>query len=520
MLLMEPGTDGAPAGSRVSDLLHGIEAVIWEADARTLQFLFVSEYAEPLFGYSIAEWTSRSSFWQELIHPEDRQRVFEDCLVDPADTVQHDLEHRALAADGRVVWVRNNIRVVSDSHGQPWRLQGVMMEITEHKRMEEQLRGAQRMEAIGRLAGGVAHDFNNMLAVINGYSDLLLSRGDLPGEARIQIDEIQRAGERAADLTRQLLTFSRRQVLTLRVLDLNEVVANTSSMLRRLIGEDIDLQFESDPALRKLKGDRAQIEQVLVNLVVNARDAMPQGGTLVVETQNVDLDHNSCLGPFFIQPGPYVTLSVRDTGCGMDEETQSHIFEPFFTTKPVGKGTGLGLSTVYGSVKQNGGYICVRSCPGEGTTFTIYLPCCEDVRPVRTTPTLPSPARAGTETVLLVEDEELVRGLAKSALQKSGYTVLEATDGGQALSLIHSVPGIDLLLTDVVMPGLNGRALAQRFLALQPDAKVLFMSGYPRHVIVESGGLEAGTDLIEKPFSIATLAKRVRAALDGTDGAE
>ncbi len=388
-------------------------------------------------------------------------------------------------------------------------------EITERKQLEAQLLQSQKMEAVGRLAGGIAHDFNNLLTVIKGYSELLVEEVGGDGRLRRAAEEIDKAADRAALLTRQLLAFSRRQVLEPEVLDLNDVVANMDKMLRRLIGEDIDLVSVRRPGLGRVKADPGQIEQVIMNLAVNARDAMPQGGKLTLETANVELDEVYARNHVAITPGSYVMLAVSDTGCGMDAETQARIFEPFFTTKELGKGTGLGLATVYGIVKQSGGYIWVYSEPGQGTTFKVYLPRLEEaVETAQPEREIVRPAR-GSETVLLVEDEENVRQLVRQTLEKNGYTVLEARAGAEATQLSAQHPGpIHLMLTDVVMPKMSGRELAERLALLRPGIKVLYMSGYTDNAIVHHGVLDPGTAFLQKPFTAADLGQKVREVLD------
>ncbi len=382
-------------------------------------------------------------------------------------------------------------------------------------RTQDQLLQAQKMEAIGRLAGGVAHDFNNLLTVISGRSELLLRRLRADDPLRRGLDLIHSTAERAAELTRQLLAFSRKQVLQPTVLQLNAVVAGLAPMLQRLIGEDIELLTVLDPALGPVKADSAQLEQVLMNLAVNARDAMPQGGRLALETANIPLDAAYARQHGGVDSGPYVMLAVTDTGCGMDAEIRAHIFEPFFTTKGPGKGTGLGLATVYGIVKQSGGQIWVYSEPGQGTTFKIYLPQVDGAGEM-SEPGTPLPeASQGSETILLVEDEEGVRDLARDILQANGYTVLGASYGAEAVQLCkrHAGP-IHLLLTDVVMPHMSGRQLAERLAPLYPEMKILYMSGYTDNAVVHHGVLDPGTAYLQKPFSPGSLARKVREVLD------
>jgi two-component system cell cycle sensor histidine kinase/response regulator CckA len=388
-------------------------------------------------------------------------------------------------------------------------------DVTESRALEEQLRQSQKMEAVGRLAGGIAHDFNNLLTAILGYAEIAAGRLKPEDPSRLDLSEIVKAAQRAADLTRQLLAFSRKQVLELRVIDLNRVVSNTHKILRRLIGEDVELVMSLKERLSSVKADTGQIEQVLLNLAVNSRDAMPKGGNLTIETSEVELDESYSTFHFDVPPGPYVVLAVSDTGTGMDAKTLSHVFEPFFTTKEAGKGTGLGLSTVYGVVKQSGGHVTAHSEPGVGTTFRIYLPRVEDAPETDHG----SPAHAalvgGTETVLVVEDEEAVRRLACRALEAQGYTVLSAAGAREAIRLCEEHAGkIHLMLTDVVMPGVSGRDLARSAAAIRPSLKVLFMSGYTDDAIVHHGVLDAGTPFLQKPFTPCSLAQKVRWVLD------
>ncbi len=394
-------------------------------------------------------------------------------------------------------------------------LLGVATEITERKRLEEQLLQSQKMEAVGQLAGGVAHDFNNILTAIVGYTDLLAA--ELASNVRQleDLEEIRKAARRAAALTRQLLAFSRKQVLEPRIIDLNSVVLNLDKMLRSLISENIELKTDLADNLGAARADPNQIEQVIMNLAINARDAMPDGGTVTIETGNVTLDDAYAAQHVSVIPGEYVMLAVSDTGCGMDEKTQSRIFEPFFTTKPAGRGTGLGLSTVYGIVKQTGGNIWLYSEPGKGTTFKIYLPAIaalpEDIGKVA-----PAEApRRGAGTVLVVEDDEQLRRLTHRALDAQGYTVLVADRGATALDIARRHKGeIDLLLTDVIMPDTNGRKLAETIQAARPGMRVLYMSGYPDGAIASHGMLEPGVAYLAKPFTTEAITRRVREVLE------
>ncbi|MFZ0878267.1 MAG: ATP-binding protein, partial [Candidatus Acidiferrales bacterium] len=366
----------------------------------------------------------------------------------------------------------------------------------------------------GRLAGGIAHDFNNLLMVVQGHAELLTDRLK-PGEPlRRNAEQIQEASQRAASLTRQLLAFSRKQMLAPSVLNVQTVVTDMEKILRRLIGEDIELVSVNTLDLWRVKADRSQIEQVILNLAVNARDAMPRGGKLTIETSNVEFDNSYARAPVVLAPGRYVMLAVTDNGCGMDAETQAHIFEPFFTTKEKGKGTGLGLATVYGIVKQSGGYVWVYSEPGQGTTFKVYLPRVdEDVAPKELRPG-PVALPRGTETILLVEDEQGVRDLAKEYLEMSGYTVLVAGNGSAAVELVSQHAGpIDLIMTDVVMPGMSGSELAERISALRPGIRIVYMSGYTDQSIVHHGILSSDVVLLQKPFTLSTLAHKLREAL-------
>jgi PAS domain S-box-containing protein len=382
------------------------------------------------------------------------------------------------------------------------------------KRAEEQFRQSQKMEAVGRLAGGVAHDFNNLLTVITGYAQVLLRKLPADDPSRGPVELIGKAGNRAADLTRQLLAFSRRQMLEPKVLDLNIVCADLSKMLRRMIGEDVELAAIPGADLRRIKADPGQVEQAIMNLVVNARDAMPQGGKLTIETRNVDLDASYTRTHPEVKPGAYVLLAISDTGCGMDEATKARIFEPFFTTKDVGKGTGLGLAMVYGVVKQSGGHVAVYSEVGHGTTFKIYLPSTEERLPVTAPAPRPAATPTGKGTVLLVEDEDMVRNLSRAVLQEQGYTVLEARHGKEAIGLPGpDLDNVELTVTDVVMPGMDGRDLAQHLLRRKPNMKVLYVSGYTDNAIIRSGLLEPGTAFLEKPFTPEVLARKVHEML-------
>lgn len=389
------------------------------------------------------------------------------------------------------------------------------------RRSQDEFRHAQKLQAMGQLAGGVAHDFNNLLTVITGYGEILLSTLETGDPRRASVEEILKASQRAASLTRQLLAFSRKQLMSPRILNLNTVVAETDRMLRRVIGEDIRLELRMDPSLGTVRADPGQIEQVLMNLAVNARDAMPEGGRLLIETSNVDLDEAYVREHPEARPGPHVLLSVSDTGCGMDEQVLSRLFEPFFTTKEPGKGTGLGLSTVYGIVRQSGGSIRVTSQPGKGSTFWIYLPRCSEEAGRSETPSSARHAavRLGTETILVVEDSDVVRKLVRDVLATRGYCVLEARNGREAVQVCENWNGpLHLLLTDVVMPEAGGRDLADYLTSLHPSMKVLYMSGYAETAFFARGFPREGTAFISKPFTPAQIARKVREVLDGKPG--
>jgi PAS domain S-box-containing protein len=417
--------------------------------------------------------------------------------------------------DGRPITVRLSGRAVLDERGALQGFEIIAEDVTERRQLEQQLRQAQKMEAIGQLAGGVAHDFNNLLTIITGFGQLVSDSIGCDHPLRKHVDEIVHAGERAAAVTRQLLAFSRRQVLTPRVLDLNSVVVGMGKMLTHLIAEDIQLETQLEKNLGRVKADPGQIEQVIMNLAVNARDAMPQGGKLIIETANVELDEAYERRHGLPKTGPFVTLAVSDTGCGMEAETQSHIFEPFFTTKEQSKGTGLGLATVYGIVKQTGGDIWIYSEPGRGSTFKVYLPRVEEAAETVAPAQPDGRAACGSETILLVEDEEGVRKLARSVLEAKGYRVLEAGHGEEALKVAQAYQAsIDLLLADMVMPQMSGSKLAHRLIALRPSIRVIFMSGYSDKAALQQEVLGPGTPFLQKPFTPDSLARKVREVLD------
>jgi two-component system cell cycle sensor histidine kinase/response regulator CckA len=436
-------------------------------------------------------------------------------LLEQSHTGIRGAEVRWKRKDGKELTVQLSGRAVRDESGKTLYYEMISENVTEQRRLEEEFRQAQKLEAIGRLAGGVAHDFNNLLGVIIGYSELLLEQEGLDEALTKKIEQIRKAGQRAASVTGQLLAFSRKQVLQPQALNLNSVVSDTGKMLNRLIGEDIELITVLDPRLGPVKADPTQIEQVILNLAINARDAMPQGGRLTIKTANLILQEAVAYPAFTMEPGRYVSLTISDTGAGMSPEIQSHIFEPFFTTKEEGKGTGMGLAMVYGIVKQSGGYIACDSAPGKSTTFSIYLPLAEelslDEEPHAPQPKLPQ----GSETILLVEDAEPLRILTQEFLLRLGYRVLEASSGSEALHLAQQHKGtIDLLLTDIVMPGMSGRELAMNVADRHPQVKVLYISGYTDDAIVRHGIEERAVSLLMKPFTLERLAHKLRTVLD------
>lgn len=474
---------------------------------------WISENVRALLDFSPEE-ALAATWWLDNLHPEDRERI-------PAQT-QSDLfasghathEYRFRHRNGTYRWTRGEIRLVRNATGRATEAVGSWSDITHLRQIEEQYRQAQKMEAVGRLAGGVAHDFNNLLTVINGFGEVALG-GLPPGDpGRDLLQEIVSAGERAAGLTRQLLAFSRKAIIEPRHLDLQATVADVEKMLRRIIGEDVQLAIASEPDLGTVLADPGQVEQVLLNLVVNARDAMPTGGRLSIDVRNAELDEAYARAHPDVRPGRYVVVAVTDTGCGMSAETVARIFEPFFTTKGE-RGTGLGLATVHGIVKQSGGHVAVYSEVGLGSTFRVYFPRVEHPRDALRARAAPAAVPRGSETVLLAEDEDAVRALTRHILRGCGYTVLDARDGADALRVAAEYRGkIDLLVSDVVMPGLSGRALAARLAETRPGLKVVFLSGYTDDAVVHHGIRETEVAFVQKPFTGAALAQKVREVLD------
>lgn len=474
--------------------------------------LYNSPAYQKLLGYSPEELKQTQGL--EQIHPDDREKVLEAAIEAKHSGVGRSVEYRMRHKDGRWVSLESTASVVRGSSRESEKLVIVNRDITERKNLEKRLLLSQKLEAIGRLSGGVAHDFNNLLGVILGYSEELQKRIPPEDPYREAVDEIQNAGKRGASLTRQLLAFSRKQVFESQVLDLKSIVVEASKMLERLIGEDIILDIIPIDQVGAVKADRCQIERVILNLAVNAREAMPQGGKITIELADVQLDETSPTLHRCEAPGPYVMLRVSDTGCGIDPELQLHIFEPFFTTKD--QGTGLGLATVYGVIKQSGGYLSVDSAPGKGTTFQIFLP-----RIWETADKIPEIEPSGKlipehTTVLLVEDERALRKLTCKMLLEIGFTVLEAEDAAQAIEIAKRTEApIDLLLTDVIMPGMSGWALAEMLSAQRPEMRVLYISGYPDGEIGKHGVIGAGISILRKPFTREELARSVEDARIG-----
>jgi two-component system, cell cycle sensor histidine kinase and response regulator CckA len=627
------------SGDKLADLVQSLGAIVWEADARTFRFTFVSGQAEAILGYPAAEWLADPDFWRRHTHPADLERCAKFCLDATRQERDHQFEYRMIAADGHVVWLRDIVTVKHDAHGRTM-LAGIMLDITRQKededqlhamdrfyrallenssdniamlsatgvtvyqssaverqlgyrpeeligrnnfelvhaddremamlkfqetfstddvigpvrfkgvhkdghtvmleslakrfvddagatymicntrdineqtRLEAQLSHATKMEALGQLAGGVAHDFNNLLTVITGYTEMVHERLEPGDDRRHDIEEIRRAADRATVLTSQLLAFSRKQVLHTKVQDLNTIVREVGGMIGRVIGETIELQLELAEDCAPIMADRSQVEQVLLNLAVNARDAMPFGGTLTLRTALDDVDANRAARRGAPRPGRYVCLAVKDTGSGMSSEVQRRIFEPFYTTKPPGKGTGLGLSTVYGIVKQSGGSISVDSAPHRGTTFTVHLPAATTERAQEPAAEPQPSAPPGRETVLLVEDEPRVRSLTEEILTRQGYRVFSAANGAEALRVCREHPGaIDLLVTDIVMAGMSGPELAAKIESTRPHTAVLYISGYAGDSVLGTSS-EEGVAFLQKPFTPAALARKVRDLLD------
>jgi PAS domain S-box-containing protein len=497
-------------------VLTSISDYLWtaEIDAKgNFIYRYLSPVVEKISGRPAWFYQSSPEHWLDTVHPEDRGRFQAalDRLIHRKSSSEEE-EYRIILPDGQVKWVRDSIRA-TPLDGEGIRLDGVVSDIAERKRLEEQLREAQKMEAIGRLAGGIAHDFNNLMTIVTGYGALLHEALEKNPALRDRVDQIQKAAQQANDLTRQLLAFGRRQLLKPRILNLNEILEQMEKLLRRVLSENIELKFVRDPALHPIRSDSGQIEQVIMNLVINARDSMPEGGKLIISTENAILDETYVRSHLEAKPAAYVHLSVSDTGSGMDPNVKSHIFEPFFTTKEFGKGTGLGLATVYGIVKQADGHVAVESEPGHGATFHVYLPWAEGQISTQPAIELPKPARGSAETILLVEDQEGIRNLLSVILRANGYSVISAQNGQEALAVLEGQNGrIDLLITDVVMPQMGGRELASALIRIHPETKVLFMSGHVENI---QELISPGHAFIDKPFTPEALLRRVGEILAG-----
>ncbi|MDD4091546.1 MAG: PAS domain S-box protein [Smithellaceae bacterium] len=505
---------------QLSSMISNLPGFVYRcANDHDWTMTFISGQCADLTGYSASDFLQNKITFNEIVRPDYREPLREKWQETLRRKDFFEDEYPIVAASGEIRWVWERGRGVFDPTGELLFLEGFIWDITDRKREEQekeklqaQLTQAQRMESVGRLAGGIAHDFNNMLSVILGRVDMGMMRVDPAQPLYRDLEEIRKAAERSANLTRQLLAFARKQTVSLRMLDLNETVEGMLKILRRLIGEDIELTWLPGKNLSPVKIDPGQMDQILANLCVNAKDAIKNVGRITIETGTAALDKDFCAGHSGFVPGDYVTLSVSDNGCGMNEETQNNLFEPFFTTKDIGQGTGLGLSTVYGIVKQHSGFINAESEPGKGSTFTIYLPRHEG----RTEPVKKENEAAvtGTETVLLVEDEPAILEMTRMMLHRLGYTVLSAGKPAEALELARKHAGqIHLLMTDVVMPEMNGRDLAQNITFIHPNIRRLFMSGYPADVIARQGVLDEGVHFIQKPFLMKDLAAKLRGAM-------
>ena len=508
----------------LDSIVENIPLMVFVKDAELLRFERINRAGEELLGLGREELIGKSDhdfFTKEqadFFQAKDRETLALGALVDVAE--------EPIVTKRGLRWLRTMKMAIRDEQGTAKYLLGISEDITSKREMaetlrlaEENVRRAQRLEAVGRFAGAIAHDFNNLLSVILSYTALNLGEVKPGDPLHADLREVQRAGERAADLARQLLAFSRQRVLEPHVLDLNLALGRQESMLRRLLGESVQLTLLTASGLGEIVADPGQLEQVIMNLAVNARDAMPDGGTLTIETANVDIAPELVAGPAGVVPGPYVRLSVIDSGVGMDDATRERIFEPFFTTKEPGKGTGLGLATVFGIVQQSGGAISVESKPGHGTTFDIYLPRAAASEITVALSMKPEPARGGSETILVVEDDDSLRAVVRTILRRAGYTAVEAQNGGEALLVCEEHPApIHLLLTDIVMPRMNGPRLAERLANLRPQMRVMFMSGSDEALELH-GLIEAGAAFLRKPITPDSLLRKVRGVLDAGDRA-
>jgi PAS domain S-box-containing protein len=503
---------------KLRGILDSIDDFVWSQRADTREMIFVSPSFERVYGIPADALLRNTRVWLETVHPDDRERV-ESFVPRLEATGRAAMEYRIVRPDGSVRWVHDKAWAVRDASGRLERFDGIARDITDQKSLEEQLRQSQKLEAVGLLAGGIAHDFNNLLTAIGGYAELLAARLTADRENRASAEAISRAAERAASLTRQLLAFGRKQVLQPKVFNPNRLIAEMEPLIRRLIGEDIDLSVEAAEDLGDVHADPGQLEQVLMNLVVNARDAMPRGGGLVIRTGNVEVDGGVPRDDRGLTEGSYVAVTVADSGEGMDDAVRSRVFEPFFTTKPMGKGSGLGLSTAYGIVRQSGGHIELRSTKGDGTTFRVLLPRYAGRRSAEPPAAAPRSFPVASETVLVVEDEPSVLDLAREFLEMEGYRVLAAGNGVEALGLLRRHRrDIAVLVTDVVMPQLGGLELVEAIAPEAPDLPVVFMSGYAEAVVRLEGALANGAAFVQKPFTSAVLCQAVREALTRVQG--
>ena len=503
----------AASEHRFRQMAESIDEAFWIQDLPTGKTLYLSPAFEKIWGLPVERVYEDHLAFLDLVHKEDRAAV--EAHLARQTSSPGELTYRIIRPDGNTRWIQDRAYPVVDQAGTVYRLAGVTADITQKRELQEQLSQAQKMEAIGRLAGGVAHDFNNLLTVISGYARML--RGSIPegSDEGDWADEIGNAADQAAKLTEQLLTFSRRRIPQPAVLDLNDLITGLSKMLRRLIGEDVAMELNLDPGIGKIKADPGQMSQIIMNLAVNARDAMPHGGMLWIETATITVDRAQIGSPLDLACGQYVLLRVRDTGCGIDPVIRDFIFEPFFTTKEAGKGTGLGLATVYGVIKQAGGGITVDSGHGQGTTFTVYLPTTDEEAPALFTDDVPLPVEADSRIILLVEDADNVRRLTEGILKQKGYRVISARDPDEALALSERLGfRFDLLLTDVVMPHMNGCDLARRLRSRFPGVKTLYMSGYSGDALQASTTIPADSRLIRKPFTREKLLDRITEALN------
>ena len=494
--------------------LQNADVGTWAMDYKS-GVMTMSTATEAHYGLQPGTFDGTQDAFVERVHPADRGLVLDTCQKAMTSGEAFSIEYRTVWPDGSVRWVASAGRIALGAHGEPIYGAGTSMDVTSRRMLEEQNQQARKMEAVGRLAGGVAHDFNNLLTAILGYCELLLEQATLSETDRGDVLEIQKAGSRAAGLTRQLLAFSRKQIIEPTLLDLNALVSHLRPTLERLVGEEIRLVVSLEPALAAVSADRGQVEQVVMNLAANARDSMPHGGTLTIETATVTLDEHDANTHLNMKAGSYVVLTVSDTGTGMTPEVQVRLFEPFFTTKEPGKGTGLGMATVYGIVMRSGGSVGVYSEVGKGTAVKVYFPQADPADVVVETPAVLARPHAGTQTVLLVEDEDGLRELSKRLLQRHGYTVLVAADAAEALRLFAEHPSIDILLTDVVMPGASGPELTRQLMEQRPALRVIYMSGYTEEAIAQHGVIKPGVAFLNKPFTSDALGEKIREVLEG-----